>query len=352
MAYTRKRFVRRAKRGGYRRTRAPRPHKFVIANYAPFNEDSIGARVPDANTAPSFPFHVVQPLAFGNSDFSKTTAIIATPWSSTMFIPTTEGTTSWAPLATYNTTIIPSSKQLAIRTNCQSVRPVAHGLRIASSVPPTSATGWVHVCLFPVTLKDTTWTIPTNVASMVDMPGYQRIPLAQLTQKPVFINNQWVDDSAHEYRDPISYFQQNVDVSGGNSTGWMAILVVCDNTMVTNFANAQIEIESLVHYEALPSVASGALTVSMSAEPSKPNIMTAVANMFQYRPIVEFADAMTPTAISGAARAFSRGLAAGGLTAYGAGRAVGGIGMNRAVRWAGGAIYRGATRARQRYNLV
>lgn len=351
MAYARKRFIRRAKRG-YRRTRAPRPHKFVIANYAPFNEDSIGARVPDANTAPSFPFHVVQPLAFGNSVANKTTAVIATPWSRTMYVPTTEGTTSWAPLADYNTTIIGSSKQTAIVNNCQSVRPVAHGLRIASSVPPTQATGWVHVCLFPVSLKQLTWTIPVDVASMVDMPGYHRIPCAQLTQKPVYINNQWVDDSAHEYRDPASYFSQNTSLAGGNTTGWMAILVVCDNTWVSGFNSAQIEIESIVHYEALPSVSSGALTVSMSAEPSKPNVMAAVANMFQFRPIVEFADAMTPTAISAAARAFSRGLLAGGLTAYGAGRAAGGIGMNRAVRWAGGAIYRGVTRARQRYNLV
>jgi len=352
MAYTKKRLVRRSAKRYTRKARAPRPHKFVIANYAPFNEDSIGARVPDANTAPSFPFHVVQPLAFGTSAASKTVAVIATPFSSSMFIPTTEGGTSWASLATYATSLVPASKQSAITGNCQSVRPVAHGLRIASAVPPTQATGWVHVCLFPVSLKGLTWSIPGDVASMVDMPGYQRIPLAQLTQKPVFINNQWVDNSAHEYRDPAATFQQVTNNAGGSTTGWMGILVACDNTWVSGFTNAQIEIESLVHYEALPSVASSALTVTMSAEASKPNIMTAVANMFQFRPIVEFADAMTPSILTSASRAFARGLTAGGLTAYGAGRAVGGIGLNRAVRWAGGAIYRGATRARQRYNLV
>ena len=206
MAYRRRAFKRGGRRTFSRRRSAPaRVPKFTLANYAPFNEAAIGVRVPDANTSPSFPFHTTDPIAIGGTVASRIAGGAWNPSIADNYVPFTEGASAVTMPAAFSDAL-PIAKRSAVIAQCQLVRPVAHGVRIMSPIPPTSATGFVHICLVPNSLRLSTYNYPTTPAQMVDQPGYQRIPLAALTQKPFYIVNNWIDSGAFMYRDPNSEY--------------------------------------------------------------------------------------------------------------------------------------------------
>lgn len=337
-----RRFVRR------RSTRVPRPHKFIIANYAPFNEDALGARIPDANTAPSFPFHVNDLRTAGLTANPKVNAYLFMPWIKPYSVAATENVGTWTWAASYGGGT-DSLKQSAIANQSNGIRACAHGIRIMSPVPTTSATGFIHICLIPFNLSGATWNsagAPSNISQMQDCPGYQRYTLAQATQSPIYVTNNWVDTTAFEYQDPDNTYAQNTSRAGGNTTGWMMICLVLENTCVTGYESNQLEIENIIHFEALPYASQSTLQPTMSAEPSKPNIMAGAANMAQYKPISSTSHESSPTLLAAINKAFYKGLIAAGLAGvrgvgYGFGSyaaASAGNYMRRGFRWAGGTI--------------
>lgn len=340
----------------YASTQAAKAHPFVVANYNPFLKEALGARVPDANTSPSFAFHIIDSANTGVAvtGANNTNATAYYPWVKPWKNTATDAAGSVVWPADFTTAVVNSAKLTAIQAQCSFIRPVAHGIRIMSQVNPTAAQGYVHVALVPFG-SETSFAahLPATIGAMVDMPGYTRIPLATLSQKPMYITNNHIDTVAFEYKNPADDFNEasNLKAFTGATNGWMAIVVFCDQTFVTGFGTAQIVVENIVHYEALPKIGTSALTTTLGAEPSRPSILAAVANMLSLRPNIQWDSDDTYEKKRTVYATFRRALAQAGQaaittvasrTARAAGRAAGSFAYNRISRFVPrmGKIYR------------
>lgn len=280
-APARRRVVRRRRapaRRSYRRPARPytaRVHrappqltKFELAQVNPFDRRVIGVKIPDSNTQPSDTFIAEDRIAITSAatDLAKAQAFF--PALLHMTTPSVDGVatpTSWTWNTAYATNVVASNYATDAAANFVGYRPCGHGIKISSPLAPTSATGFVHVCLYPMsTAGQATWELPVNISQMASLPTYRRFTLASLTQRSVTVVNKFIDITAQRYQDTDTLF---ANPGTGMyylhfATSWCAVVVATESAPT---AVVSLSVENFVHYEALPKFSS---TLTQSSSPA------------------------------------------------------------------------------------
>jgi hypothetical protein len=240
-------------------------HAFTYAQLNPFSSAAYNARVPDESTAPSTPFYFLDEWDVVTTTTNNNCVgwlIMPYPGLIRVGADASAGTSiSWGWTAAYAGGV-GSARYSTINSNFNLVRPVAHGIRITSGQSVLNATGYIHICLVPYEqFGQTTWNAPISITQMEGCPGYTRIPISSLTQKPVYYINKYNDSSAFFYRDPSDAPNANFSAGGLNQYGWHHILVICSGFTAPSggVANTLINIENLVHSEGQAFWTAGAL---------------------------------------------------------------------------------------------
>lgn len=250
---TRRALPKRRRRAPLRRVQQVprRMSKFVLANLDPFNQNADGAKIPDSNTYPSFPVKVEDEVSMTTDAVFGLCARVFRPYSAGLIVSgTAASASSWTYTAAFGGTT-DSVRLSTVNSNFTLIRPVAHGIRLYAPTAPTTTTGFVHVCVYAQSLKNTTWSFPQNVSQLNNCMFYQRFPLAMLTQKSVTVVNKFLDASATRYLDPASdCAAQYTDVTF-QTEGWGGIVVVVEGAPVNTNA---LVVESIIHAEGLPFV--------------------------------------------------------------------------------------------------
>jgi len=255
--------------------------KWALAQIDPFSTRAYGGKIADSNTVPSFTVALQD-----NVPLTLTTATNTNCWA---FLPrvqrgrmitATEGAAAWVWPAAYagNSSYTKGTDYVA---SYELDRPVAHGIRISSSVPPTTAQGFVHIAIAYESFANngaTTWPWPTTVASLSNYQFYKRVTLASLTQMPLVVVNKYMDETAFRYSDP-----SDVTGAAGAATGtlqtfhtffsWGALLVAVEGVN----SLSPLNIEVLLHTEAIPKQ-SGAVSGTPAAVANS-NLMGATSYM-------------------------------------------------------------------------
>jgi len=209
-----------------------------------------GARIPDASSAPSSAFHVYDVYGF-NVDHAQgdLQAIYAQPNNKIYMTQATgvdANTVAWA--AAYAGSS--SAKSASIVSNYEVLRPVAHGLRMTCPITPTTVNGFVHVALISMsTYGHATWSLPTTVGGMRELPFYQKYSLASLTQQPLVVVNKFLDSTAFRYHDSDSdELAQSAEGEYQIQSQWMGILCMVEASTAALAANI-LSVESIIHFE-------------------------------------------------------------------------------------------------------
>lgn len=260
----RRRVTRRAGAGFGLRAR-PRLTKFELAQINPFDKRALGVKIPDSNTQPSDTFIAEDRFTVTSAATDLAKAIAFAPLlSQTSFASTDSTSVAWT-WGTYAASATASNYWTDATSNFVGVRPCGHGVKLSSPLAPTTATGFVHICLYPMsTANVTTPELPLNLSQMTSLPSYRRFTIASLTQKSVTIVNKFIDVTAQRYYDTDVLFS-----SSGNTTsllsfqlGWCVIVVATEGAPLNTVS---ISAEQIVHYEALPKFSS---TLTMSSSPA------------------------------------------------------------------------------------
>ena len=192
-------------------------------------------------------------------------------------VPSTEGAGAWTWAAAFAGGV--DVAQLAnITAASTAYRTVSHGIRISSTLAPTTATGFVHIAVYaPSTYGASTWPYPTTLSQMRDLPFYRKVTLASLTQSPLTVVNKFLDQTAFRYSatDELA--------AGFNNTGrgqfqiahsWSTIFVAVEGA--PSASNA-LGIEMILHTETLSKA--GATNSSSPAAPGNSRLMESAAHM-------------------------------------------------------------------------
>lgn len=251
--------------------------KFLLGQADPFEPKVIGAKIPDSNTVPSVAVPTTQ-LSTPNltSGAGVVDCVAFLPWLTNSIIDATSGVGAWTWPAAYTGAGVGDwNNASAFRTSFELGRPVAHGIRLSSSVAPTSATGFIHIAVAYESFNaSATWPFATTIAAMSGYSWYKRVTLASLTQTPLTIVNKYVDETAFRY--------SGADTGGTESAlpmefhvpfGWGAILIACEGIPSTS----PVQAEMILHAEAIPKNSS--VIQGNSAAAYSPAIIGASAQM-------------------------------------------------------------------------
>lgn len=258
--------------------------KFALAQIDPFDNRSLGAKIPDSTTIPSIANCDTDQITLTTTaGFPAAVAFAPSYKSAQVFSSNNAATLTWSSLFTER------SKAANIYGNIEAIRPVAHAIRISSGLSPTAATGFVHIGLAVESRMNagagTDWDYPVNVSQMTGLQHYQRFTLASLTQSPVTVINKWIDDTAFRYQDP----RENYSALAANSSGlsnanlnmqqsWSVIVVFVDGAP----AGVPISVEHVLMTEAIPR--KDGFILGTGAAPNSPAVMSAVSSMVAQQP--------------------------------------------------------------------
>lgn len=228
--------------------------KYEMAQVNPFDPKVEGVKIPDSNTQPSTTSYGEDRVVFTGSatDMAQCKAFMPNP--SAIVVQSVDSSSSawtWPASFAANTSQVRSS----FVTNYVGIRPVAHGIRISSQAAPTSVTGFVHIAIYPVgQFNQSTWNFPTSLGQMTQLPWYRRVTVSSLTQTPLIVVNKFLDCTATRYFDPLSDLSATGTDTGFQFSGsWCAILVAVEGQPLLT---SNLSVETLVHYECLPSFGS------------------------------------------------------------------------------------------------
>jgi len=238
--------------------------QYQLAQIDAFDPRAVGVKIPDSNTTPSCGVMVSDDFNLSSPGTNYAVCYALQPSISTSLITSNSVTSSQAwtwPTSFGGTTA--SNKYGSIAANFDLFRPVAHGVRISSSLSSTAATGFVHIAVYPSRTTKTSWDFPTSLALMADCMWYTRITLSSLTQTPYVIQNKFLDCTAQRYIDTNDGANKQGDnpSSASNTTRagvfnianeWCTILIALEGTAVGGGLTVPLSAETLVHYEALP----------------------------------------------------------------------------------------------------
>lgn len=308
----------------------PKIHKITVSKYAlaqinPFLPEVEGVKIPDANTAPG-----VGVLTLDN--FGLTTSASATTfghaWAfapsmgAALITATPAAGNAWTWPAAYGG-LTASSKQASIFNNYHSTRPVAHGLRVSSPIAALTATGFLHVAVYPMnTYGRTTWNLPVNLSEMTGCLWYNRYTISSLTQHPIIVVNKFLDNTSQRYTSTLSA----TDIpAGGAQAGtieipneWCYIVVAVEAGIAST---TMVNSETICHYEALPLLTG--VTTGTPAAAFNPADMAGTGRVGSTIPPSYVDDGQgNPSLLQQGAQAFVEGAQA---AAPGLGRAVGNL---------------------------
>jgi len=254
--------------------------KFLLAQVDPFEPRCFGAKIPDTAVIPT--------VALYNSQLYTPTLTTATNQNCYAFLPTynagiipaTEGAASWTWGAAYAGGV-DWNKATDFKATFEAVRPVAFGIRLTSSVAPTTATGFVHIAIATETFNNaSTWPFAQTIAAMQDYPFYRRVTLASLTQSPLTVINKYVDETAFRFSGADT---QGVNKSATNPGAdpaefhipwsWGQILIAVEGMPSTQ----PLSLELIMHSECIPKQTG--VVQGNPAAPSNPGILASVAHM-------------------------------------------------------------------------
>ena len=239
--------------------------QYQLSQIDAFDPRAVGVRIPDSNTTPSCGVMVSDDFNLTSPGTNFAVCYALQPSISTALVTSNSVTSAvaWTWPATFGGTTA-SNKFGSISANFDLFRPVAHGVRISSSLPATSAAGFVHIAVYPSRTTKATWDFPGSLAAMADCMWYTRITLSSLTQTPYVIQNKFLDCTAQRYIDTNDSTNKQGDnpTGAGNTTRaglfnianeWCTILIALEGTAVGGSLTVPVSAETLVHYEALPS---------------------------------------------------------------------------------------------------
>jgi len=250
--------------------------KFLLAQGDPFDPKALGAKIPDSNTQPSIAIPCQELYSQNGAAASNAYCIAFLPsLTSSIVVPSAIAAASWTWSPAFGNANS-WNKATDVIAACEAVRPVAHGLRISSSIAPTTATGFVHLALAVETINTgTTWQYATTTAQMGGYSWYKRVTVASLTQSPITIINKYVDETAFRYLGPDS--TPGVAGATGNTfqipLSWGALLVAVEGCTTAN----PLQFEMMLMLEAIPKN-TGVMAGSTAASYS-PTILGAVAGV-------------------------------------------------------------------------
>jgi len=249
--------------------------KFALAQLDPYHVDAMGAKIPDSNTQPSISTTDIEQVAINSTAVAlDITAVAFRPqytWG-TVAATSAPGAVTW--VAAYGGGVN-RSKRTAYSAAIELTRPVAHAIRISSPVPPTTASGFVHIALSTESNQgETTWQYPRSVSEISGCQFYKRVTLASLTQSPLTVINKWIDDTAFRYSKPTA----NLDNAGPSTFhtdySWAAIIVLLEGVPT---GTTVISAEHLLISEGIPQKDSP--IVGSQAAASSPGTMSATSAM-------------------------------------------------------------------------
>lgn len=240
--------------------------QYQLAQIDVFDPRAVGVKIPDSNTTPSCGVLVSDDINCPVPGAGNAVCYAFQPSISTTMIASNNitGPTSWVWQTNFSGTQS-SNKYGSIAANFDLFRPVAHGVRISSSLSSTAAQGFVHIAVYPSRTTRSTWDFPTSIAAMADCMWYTRITTSSLTQTPYLVQNKFLDCTAQRYidtNDGPGFFHQGDNPSASTNTTragvfnvaneWCTILIALEGTAVGGSLTVPISVETLVHYEALP----------------------------------------------------------------------------------------------------
>lgn len=281
---------------------------FLMAHIDPFLPVVRGVKVPDSNTMESDTVQCSDEYSFTVTTGTNVKCVAFNPAITSTVVPATEGAGAWTWPVTFG-----GGVDVAQLTNIQAAstayRTVAHGIRISSTLAPTTATGFVHVAVYaPGTYNATTWPFPTTLSQLRDLAFYRKVTLASLTQNPLTVVNKFLDQTAFRYYDcaEATAGYTNAGRSGFQIThSWATIFVAVEGA--PSASNA-LGIEMILHAETLSK--SGATNTCSPAAPGNPGLMAAAGHMAANTTATHF-ESEQGSVFAQAADAVSEGLSAG-----------------------------------------
>jgi len=246
--------------------------KYILSQADPFDENVDGVKIPDANAQPSVAlkcedtFDTTLGATYGCTAQAFNPALPAT-----RVRPVPASDTSWTWFGSF-TGNDGASKLTQARTDFEMLRPVAHAIRITSGLAPTAAKGFIHVCVHSQSLyQSNTWTYPTSVSLMQNVPGYKRIPIGRLTAEGLTVVNRPLDVTSQRYIDSDSpVYAEAGTMEFQTGLQWCSIIVAVTGCDVSS---TPISVESIIHLECIPR----ATAVSMSTPSAKYNVQALAA---------------------------------------------------------------------------
>lgn len=255
--------------------------KYIKALVNPFQKDVYGVRIPDTSTSPSSSLMLYDELTISADHTNPTWAraqLFVPNSSQYSYITVPAAANSWTIPAAFGGATA-TNKQIAVQSNFDLVRPVAHALRITCQQAATGAAGYCHIALVDLDTFGTTWqNLPQDIGGMASNLTYRRVTLASLTQNPLVVVNRYMDQTAFSYvsckNKEIGSFNQSMPFMNAFHS-WMGILVVFEGMGVA--ADAVIaSVENICHFE-VTSQPSG-VNPDHPAEMSNPEVLDAAAN--------------------------------------------------------------------------
>lgn len=256
--------------------------KFAIAQLDPFHPNALGAKVPDTNTMPSIANVATDQVACQAATSGFLTGFAFRPYYNQAVIqatPVDANTVSWgAAVATNSSNRRDFTNFVA---QMEAVRPVAHAVRVSSSLAPTSCTGFVHIGLSVESNYGNaaaTWQFPTTVNQMTGLAYYKRVTLASLTQSPLTVINKWIDERGFQYEDANQSATITTGTAGEVTSpfgwSWANIVILVEGAVA---GSIPLSAEHLLLTESLPKKDS--ILIGSQAAPNSPGVMSAVSTM-------------------------------------------------------------------------
>jgi len=206
-----------------------------MAQLDPFDISVSGAKIPDSTVIPSISTTDVEQVTLASSavltDLNGMAFRPAYTWGTVN--ATAGAAVTWG--IAYATNAINRSKRTAYNSAIELFRPVAHAIRISSSLAPTTASGFVHIAISTESeFGNVTWTYPTTVAQISGCQFYKRVTLASLTQSPLTIINKWMDETAFRYNAPNSDVATGTSMSFHTDRSWGTIVILTEGAPVSS----------------------------------------------------------------------------------------------------------------------
>jgi len=284
-----RRYPYRSYYSSYRRN-PPKPFtlpQFAVAQMDPFDPAARGVRVPDESTAPSSSFKLYDQSTIGPTGTGNNNAAMTLFFPNVQRYAKKQATTSTPTTIAWDTTWqvntdFPSKRASVVQQYSVS-RPVAHAIRLACPLAPTTVTGFAHIALLTVDLFGadgdnpsalaTAGKLPTTVGDMRELPHYRRLTLASLTQEPLTVVNKYLDTTAFRYTSTQS--DELTSLADGQEKGtfhvpssWMVIVVMIEGHGQTP-GTTVLTAENICHFEGQTKTAG--LNADDTAETANPD---------------------------------------------------------------------------------